>query len=132
MRKFNILAAGIFFSSAVFAGGFGAITPVRLSDAPIKIEEVKSEPVVVNKNRRSTRSSRYSLCGRYTTSRWYECDTKSVLQARRFRIRGERISGDLTPTVRNRATRGHDLEREFDRQAAARNKLLRWRRAFSR
>jgi len=132
MKKISTFVAGMFFSSAVFAGGFGAITPVRLSDAPIKIEEVKSEPVVINKNRRSTRSSRYSLCGWRTTSRWYECDTKSVLLERRFHIRGERISGDLTPTVRNRATRGHDLEREFDRQAAARNKLLRWRRAFRR
>ncbi len=113
----------------VFAGGYGPSTPIRLENAPTAKIEVKKvfAPKVVTK-----KSPRNSLCGWRTTSRWYECDTKSVLLERRFRIRGERISGDLTPTVRNRATRGHDLEREFDRQAAARNKLLRWRRAFSR
>ena len=130
MKKFNILLAGLIFTPLAFAGGYGLTTPVRLQDKPVAKVEVKK--VIAPRVITITRVPRYSLCGRYTTSRWYECDTKSVLRDRKFRIRGERISGDLIPTIRNRATRGHDQEREYDRQAAARNKLLRWRRAFSR
>ena len=132
MKKFNILLAGLIFTPLAFAGGYGLTTPVRLEDAPTAKPVVKIEVKEVIAPRVVTRVPRYSLCGRYTTSRWYECDTKSVLRAKKFRIRGERISGDLIPTIRNRATRGHDQEREYDRQAAARNKLLRWRRAYRR
>ena len=127
MKKFNILLAGLIFTPLAFAGGYGLTTPVRLQDTPVAKVEVKEvvAPRVI------TKIPRNSLCGRYTTSRWYECDTKSVLSNRR-RIIAERISGDLVPTLRNRATRGNDIEREFDRQAAARNKMLRYRQAFSR
>lgn len=127
MKKTSTLLIGLFFTSAAFAGGFGIITPIKLENAPVAKIEIKK---VVNP-RVITRTLRHSNCGYSRQSRWYECDTKSVLQ-NRLNLRHERISGDLIPTLRNRGTRGQDIEREFDRQAAARNKLLRYRRAFNR
>jgi len=126
MKKFNILLAGLIFTPMAFAGGYGLTTPIRLENAPVAKVEVKEvvTPRVI------TRVTRNSNCGTLRNSRWYECDTQSVL-FNRLKLRRERISGDSIPTIRNRATRGSDLEREFDRQAAARNKMLRYRQAFN-
>lgn len=123
MKKTSILLVGLFFASAAFAGGYAPIKPIKL--ASVKVESVSAPAITVKKIPRKSR------CGYYRNSRWYECDTKSVLQNRRSLI-SERFSDSLNPTAGNRATRGQDIEREFDRQAAARNKLLRYRRAYSR
>jgi hypothetical protein len=93
--------------SMTFAGGFGGVTPPTMPERVVKPVE---EPL--------------------SSLRWYEGDTKSSLsvpETSRFRTVSRRYSDSQTPVVYNRATSGKDLEREFDRQAAARKKLLRLR-----
>ena len=133
MKKVSILLAGIAFTSSVaFAGGYGMTTPIKLAPTPIAIEATTT-PVVRVTRQAAPATPRVSYCRDRRSSRWFECDTVSELEPTRRTARSiltERFSDSQRPTLQNRATRGQDLEREFDRQAAARNKLLRYRNAF--
>ncbi len=133
MKKLGISLGLLALPMVTMAGGFGMVTPIKLTDKPVVVKEVKktTKPVVLIRERKVVRKANCNAFER--KSRWYECDTKSEmgsLKSFMLRTRTERFSDSVTPTVANRTTRGKDLEREFDRQAAARNKLLRYRRAY--
>lgn len=130
MKKVSILLVGVMFAPVALAGGYGLTTPIKLAPAPVAVE-ITSTPVVRVTERTNTQTS---YCRDQRSSRWFECDTTSELTGRitARSILAERFSDSQRPTLQNRATRGQDIEREYDRQAAARNKLLRYRNAFNR